>query len=201
MNNNNIKYLSYSIVLTIGILFMGCRPYVPTPKPRGYFRVDFPEKAYQTFSNDSFPFTFDYPKYATITKDSNSLDDKENPYWLNVYIPNFDATIYLSYKKIDSKQSLETLVEESFKLSGKHDVKADYIKTPPIKTSKGNEGFLYIIGGNAASAYQFFLTDEKHSAMRGSLYFNVAPNADSLAPMYDFLKKDLDVLIESFEFK
>lgn len=187
--------------LLIVFVFEQCRPYIPTPKPRGYFRVDFPEKAYQKFDSDSFPFSFDYPTYAVITKDSNLVKNDETPYWLNVYVPSLDATIYLSYKQITSDQSLDKLVDESFFLSGKHDVKADYIKTPTIITSKGNKGFLYIIGGNAASAYQFFITNEKTSAMRGSLYFNVAPNADSLAPMYDFLKEDLDVLIESFEFK
>ncbi len=112
-----------------------------------------------------------------------------------------DATIYLSYKEIKPNQTLEQLLNESFKLTEKHEVRADFIKTPPITTSKGYKGFLYVVGGNAASAYQFFITNEKTAAMRGSLYFNVSPNADSLAPMYDFLKKDLDVLIESFEFK
>lgn len=198
------NYSSLWIILgtiLVVILFAQCRPHIPSPKPRGYFRVDFPEKKYQKFDVDTFPFSFEYPVYAQITRDSNLNKEADNPYWINVYIPSMDATIYLSYKEIKSNQTLEQLLNESFKMTEKHEVRADFIKTPPITTSKGYKGFLYVVGGNAASAYQFFITNEKTSAMRGSLYFNVSPNADSLAPMYDFLKKDLDVLIESFEFK
>lgn len=197
------KYQGLFILLStmIVLLFGQCRPYIPTPKPRGYFKVEFPEKQYQTFDVDSFPFSFDYPVYAQITRDSNLMKEAENPYWINVYIPSMDATIYLSYKEINRNQTLEQLVNESFVMSEKHGVKADYIKTPPITTEKGYKGFLYVVGGDAASAYQFFLTNEQTAAMRGSLYFNVSPNADSLSPMYDFLKKDLDVMIETFEFK
>lgn len=199
MNKRRLFAVCFCFIVIF--LFEQCRPYVPTPKPRGYFKVEFPEKKYQAFDVDSFPFSFDYPVYAQITQDSNMIKEADNPYWINVYIPSMDATIYLSYKEISERQSLQQLVNESFKMSEKHNVKADYIKTPPITTPKGYKGFLYVIGGDAASAYQFFLTNESTAAIRGSLYFNVSPNADSLSPMYDFLKEDLDVLIETFEFK
>ena len=53
--------------------------------------------------------------------------------------------------------------------------------------------------GNVASNYQFFLTDSTNRFFRGAMYFNMRPNADSLQPVTDFVKADLEVLIESFE--
>lgn len=200
MNKSKQILLAISLIGMV-LLFGQCRPYTPFPKPRGYFRVNFPEKSYQKFDVDSFPFSFNYPVYGQITQDTNLIKDADNPYWINVYIPSMDATIYLSYKEVNQHQSLEQLVNESFKMSEKHEVKADFIKTPAITTAKGYKGFLYVVGGDAASAYQFFITNDETAAMRGALYFNVSPNADSLAPMYDFLKADLDEMIESFEFK
>lgn len=194
------KYFPYIILLCTIALIYSCRPNVPYPKPRGYFRVEMPQKAYQDFNDQKFPFAFRYPHYGVITQDSNVIKEYNNPYWINVYIPNFDATIYLSYKKIDNTTSIDQLINESFKLSYKHDIKADYIKSPDIKTANGYNGVFFTVGGDAASAYQFFITDEKEHFMRGSLYFNTPPNADSLKPMYEFLKTDLDTLIHSFLF-
>lgn len=196
------KNFLYSCLLILSIILFGqCRPYTPIPKPRGYFHIDLPEKTYQTFDVDSFPYKFDYPVYAQITRDTNMVDQADNPFWINVHIPAFDATIYLSYKEITPDQPLERLVDESFFMTEKHQVRADYIRTPTIQTAKGYKGYFYEVGGNAASAYQFFISDEKTAAIRGALYFNVTPNADSLKPLYDFVRKDMDKLLETFEFK
>lgn len=182
------------------ITFAQCRPQESYPKPRGYFRVEFPQKGYQSFSDSIFPFSFRYPVYGQITQDSNIVKEYNNPYWINVYLPNFDATIYLSYKKIDKSSPFDVLVNESFKLTYKHDIRADYIKSPEVVTDNGYKGVYFIVGGDAASAYQFFISDEEKHFMRGSLYINATPNADSLQPMYKFLKEDLDTLIQSFKF-
>jgi gliding motility-associated lipoprotein GldD len=60
-------------------------------------------------------------------------------------------------------------------------------------------GILYDIKGDAASNTQFFLTDSTHNFIRGALYFEVHPNKDSLAPVLEFINKDLVHLIETFE--
>jgi len=194
------RYFAVGAVLFSSFLLVQCRPQEPYPKPRGYFRVEMPTKGYKDFNDAAFPFSFRYPQYGTITQDSNVVKEYNNPYWINVYLPDFDATIYLSYRKIDTQTPFEVLVNESFKLSYKHDIKADYIKSPDIETKQGYKGVYFTVGGDAASAYQFFISDEKQHFMRGSLYFNTTPNADSLRPMYNFLKEDLDTLIHSFQF-
>lgn len=193
------KYLLIPALITI--LFVSCRPNTPIPKPRGYFRYEFPEHAYQTFDSASFPFTFEYPVYGKIAEDVNLNKEENSPYWINVTFPQWDATIYLSYKEITAANPLDKLVSESYKLSAKHDVRADYINTPQFKTRNGLSGVFYNVGGNAASAYQFFITDKSKHFLRGALYFNVPPNADSLMPATEFLKKDMEQLVETLRFK
>ena len=43
------------------------------PKPRGYFKIELPEKRYQVFNQPGYPYTFEYPLYARIIKDSTFL--------------------------------------------------------------------------------------------------------------------------------
>jgi hypothetical protein len=48
---------------------------------------------------------------------------------------------------------------------------------------------------------QFFLTDTTRHFFRGALYFNTQARPDSLAPVTAFLKEDIAVMINSFEWK
>jgi gliding motility-associated lipoprotein GldD len=63
-------------------------------------------------------------------------------------------------------------------------------------------GLVYeISGSDAASTYQFYLTDSTKNFVRGALYFDLVPNNDSLAPVIDFLKKDVEHMITTFRWK
>ena len=62
-------------------------------------------------------------------------------------------------------------------------------------------GIMYEIKGNAASPFQFFATDSTKHFLRGSMYFNVYPNKDSLAPVFDFVQSDIKHLIETIKWK
>ncbi len=193
-------YFYILLLITIGVF--ACRPTEFTPKPKGYFRIELPTvHKYQSFEKSDFPFSFEYPVYGEITKDTNLNLQENAPYWINVNIPDYGATIYLSYKAITPENSLLRLISESYNLSFKHDKRADYIKTPEFITPNGYHGLGYEVGGNAASAYQFHITDSTKHFIRGSLYFNVSPNADSLKPAIDFLKIDVDHLINTLKFK
>jgi hypothetical protein len=73
----------------------------PTLPKRGYYKIDFPERAYTSFQKEGFPYTFEYPVYAQVVKDSTYFDrDLQNPYWINIDFPQFSARIFLSYKAI-----------------------------------------------------------------------------------------------------
>ncbi|MDP4963484.1 MAG: gliding motility lipoprotein GldD, partial [Salibacteraceae bacterium] len=60
-------------------------------------------------------------------------------------------------------------------------------------------GIVYDFKGETASDLQFFLTDSTNHFLRGSLYFNVYPNKDSLAPVIDYVKTDINHMLESFK--
>ena len=52
-------------------------------------------------------------------------------------------------------------------------------------------GILYDIKGDAASPIQFMLTDSVHHVLRGALYFDAVPNKDSIAPVLNYVRKDI----------
>lgn len=168
-----------------------------TPKPRGYFRIDMPERHYSLFDT-AFPYMFEKPDYSSITKDPYSLDEK---YWINLNFLPFNATLHISYKQVDG--NLITYLEDAHKLVTKHIPKADAIYDSLIVDRDRNVfGLVYEIeGSGAASPYQFFLTDSIAHFVRGALYFNTVPNNDSLEPVIDFIKDDIEHLINTFQWK
>ncbi len=173
-----------------------------TPKPRGYFKIVFPEKSYQHFDNGSCPFTFDFPKYGLINRDTVFLDTvPDNECWFNITFPSLNGNLYLSYKPINEKNSLDKLIEDSHELTFKHTVKADFIDENVLHTPYHVSGILYDVGGNAASALQFFVTDSSKHFLRGSLYFYNTPNADSIAPVVKFLRPDVLNLVSTLRWK
>ncbi|HEY1163824.1 MAG TPA: hypothetical protein VGE90_01625 [Chitinophaga sp.] len=174
-----------------------------TPKPRGYFNISFPAKEYRVFDKPGYPYTFEYPVYANITQDSSFFGETpENPYWINVEFPSLNGKIYMSYKEIGKhSNTLEKLVNDAFKMTYKHTYKADYIDEKDIHTPNGVSGLFYEVGGNAASAKQFFATDSSSHFLRGALYFDATPNADSLAPVHKFLQEDMLHLVETLKWK
>lgn len=167
------------------------------PKPRAYFRIDLPEKKYQHLDS-IYPFIFDYPVYSTISQDKNSPNEQN---WINLDFNKFKGSLHLSYKKVDG--NLVKYMEDTRTMAFKHIPKANAIDNRLIINEKSRVfGLIYEISGSgAASPYQFFITDSVNHFLRGALYFNMIPNNDSLAPVIDFLKQDIEHLIQTFEWK
>lgn len=191
-----------SCILLLIALISACNsPY--TPKPKGYFAIEFPEKRYQSFDQPGYPYSFEYPAYSVITRDTSFFGDKpENPWWINIDIPQFEGRIYISYKQIMNKHQIDSLAEDAYKMAHKQHVDISTgIEDSLMKTPQGAEGIYYTLKGNTATANQFFLTDSVHHFLRGALYFNATPNEDSLGIVNDFLKKDLLHLINTLKWK
>jgi gliding motility-associated lipoprotein GldD len=196
--------LRYSFLFATIVLLISCRPEVYSPKPRGYFKIDLPaEHSYTLFNDPSFPYSFEYPSYyAHIIKDTSFFGQKpENPYWLYIDFPSLDARIYMSYKAISEKYSLSKLLNDSHELSYFNTKKADYIQENTYDNHHGVAGIFYTLGGNSASAYQFIATDSIRNFIRAGLYFNVTPNADSLKPVTDFLRLDMEHMVYTMRWK
>jgi gliding motility-associated lipoprotein GldD len=172
-----------------------------TIKRKGYFKIDFPAHQYQRFDQPGYPYTFEYPVYAKIIKDTTFFESKpENDYWINVDFPQFSGKIYMSYKEV-GKNDFAKLVNDAFTLTYKHTSKATEITDSLMRTPGGISGVFFSVGGNAATAKQFFVTDSVKHFLRGALYFDAAPNVDSLGIVNDFLQEDMKHLINSLQWK
>ena len=185
--------------LFIGILIACNSPY--TYKKKGYFRIDFPEKKYQLFDQLGYPYTFEYPTYAVISKDSTFFDTKAGDWWINIDVPQFHSRIYISYKDIKSN-NFDSLVSDGYKMAYKqHTDVASSINDTFMVTPNGVEGVFFTLGGNTATANQFFLTDSTRHFLRGALYFDATPNEDSLSIVNGFLRQDLKHLINTLKWR
>jgi len=212
---------SFSItsLLLFLLIILGCNS-VYTSRPKGYFQIDFPKHNYTLFNRPGFPYSFEYPTYARIIQDSTYFDaSPENPYWINVDFPQFGARIFLSYKlvggkapyKVKDKEGIyrdsigvnqfDRMVNDAFNLTNKNQVMSTSIKDSLFHTPNGITGIFFRVGGNAATAKQFFVSDTTKNFLRGALYFDATPNYDSLKPVQDFLQVDMDHLINTFRWK
>ena len=191
------KYYRVFLASILIIALTACTQSDYSPKPRGYFRIDLPEKQWMTY--DSFQYYhFEYPHYAQVILDpfGNKQDE-----WANIVFPQFKAILHLSYKQIHN--NLNVLTEESRSLSLQHLPKANSITDSLFYLPKNNSfGMIYQINGKGvASPIQFYLSDSTNHFIRGALYFNFRPNNDSTAPLINFLKNDILHFIQSVKWE
>jgi gliding motility-associated lipoprotein GldD len=110
------------------------------------------------------------------------------------------ATLFLNYSPI--KSNLDSLLNDAYKMPYKHISKAESIPEK-VFINQANQayGTLFSVVGNAASQYQFFLTDSTKHFLVGSVYFYAKPNYDSLYPAVNYLKKDIVHLMETLKWQ
>jgi len=180
------------------LILISCSNDNYSPKPRGYFRIELPQKKYQLFDSLNYPYSFEYPVYAQVEPYRGVTAEK---YWINLVFPKFKAEIHISYKKVHN--NLDTLLQDAETLANKHIPKATNINYFKILDDKAKVyGLIYeILGNDVASPYQFYLTDSTSNYLRGSLYFNITPNNDSLSPVIDFIKEDINYFIKTFRWR
>lgn len=183
-------------VLFLCTILVGCGKKAQ-PKPYGYFRIDIPEHEYVEVNNLG-PYSIEKSVHCHPDKTDNTHATKADE-WINLVYPTLNAKIHLSYKRIN-ESTFQQVTEESHSLAYKHTVRADAIQ----ESYYGNDtthvyGILYEMKGNAASPAQFYVTDSVHNFLRGSLYFNHTPNADSIAPAANYVLQDMIHLIETLE--
>ncbi len=191
-----IRLLTSILVISFfSLTFFSCKE-TTTPRPRGYFRVDLPPHDYSRFDSTSFPYAFDFSKSAQILP----RNEKGENYWIDLNYPTLNANIYCSYKPVRS--DLFELSEDSRNIVYKHAVRADAISEVAYENQDRKVyGILYELSGNAATPYQFILTDSTKHFFRAALYFESTPNKDSIAPIAQYIQEDIVRLMESFEWK
>jgi len=196
-----LQYFALLMTVTGMLLLTSSCNSTFTPKPRGYYQVTFPEKKYKLFDEPGYPYSFEYPVYSNVIKDTTFFGEAtENPWWINVEFPQFSGKIYLSYKQVGQNR-FEKLLNDAFNLTNKHSQKAYSIDDSLMRTPNRVTGMFFRVGGDVATSYQFFLTDTTRHFIRGALYFEATPNQDSLSPMNNFVAEDMRHLINTFRWK
>ncbi|WP_410222003.1 gliding motility lipoprotein GldD [Pedobacter sp.] len=187
------------MLFLLTLLVSSCgNDHVSTPKPKGYSRLYFPEKRYRLYDAEA-PYSFEYPVYASL---SNDQDKNAKKWWKNMNFTQFNGVLHLTYYENFSAKDYNEMTENARVLAMKHTIKADLIDQKRINyPDKKVYGIYYSIEGNTASSVQFFLTDSLHHYLRGALYFNERPQYDSIQPVINFIKQDIDKMIATFKWK
>lgn len=183
-------------ICLLGLCFcVSCAEY--TPKPRGYFRIEPSPAAYQPLPLDDLPYTFDVSTGVTV--ELPPIGDPAG--WINLSYPLLGAKIYCSYLTI-TPSTLETVMEESRRLVVRQSQNANAITEQSyINPDAKVYGYVYQLDGASVSPIQFTLTDSLSNFFRGSLIYDHRPNADSIAPVTQYIHADIIELIQSFNWK
>ncbi len=169
-----------------------------TPKPKGYNRIDLPSQTYQALQEDH-PYTFEFSQHAKIRPDSSTI---AQPHWINILYPKLGANVQLTYKSINGNQKmLNDLIEDARKLTSKHQIKAYSIEETEVRTPSGDIASVFELQGEIPSQFQFYVTDSTKHFLRGALYFRTATQNDSLAPVIEFVKKDIVHILNTLKWK
>lgn len=188
----------YSFVfLLFGICFLltSCdRDYLP--KPLGYNRLELPEASYRPLP-DTFPYRFEYSQHAKLLDDTSAFNER---YWIQIYYPLLKSNVHITYKPLKNNQKLlKEFLDDAYKLTAKHQIKAYAINEVITKTPGGKTAVIAELEGEVPSQFQFTITDSSRNFLRGALYFNTKVQNDSLQPAIDYMKQDIMQMINTFE--
>lgn len=186
------------ILLLIGILGACSSTDNYVPKPHAYPKLSLPHKKYFKFESNDCPFTFNIPHYGIMLPDENAKGKN----WYNLHFPTLNATLHLTYYNFKNWETYDSLLADSRSLVNKHLQKAEDIIEEPVSNYNSKvHGLVFHIQGNTATNLNFFTTDSSKHFLRGALYFNKQTQTDSIYPVFQFLEKDVNEILKSFEWK
>lgn len=194
MNRKKSILILGSLLVAIGMV--ACSEEVTTPRPPGYFRIELPPQEYDTAISENFSFL---KSTAAELKKVNNTNGQKG-YYLELFYKKLKATYYFSYFPTDT--NLSKLIDDCHALAYNHTGKADDIVPVKIDYPTNDvHGLIYEFKGNAATPIQFYITDSTNHFLRGSLYFYAKPNFDSIQPVLEFVRKDLDRALSTLKWK
>lgn len=188
------------IILAAVLLLASCADPDYSPKPSAYLRIDMPSHAYQLVDTAALPFTFERSTASQLTIKKDTPAEQ----YIDITYPQYaGAVVYLTYKRLASPDALQGQVDTAYRLLSQHfdystgvrDQMIDYPQDRVYTTT------YQITGSRAASPYQFYATDSAQHFLRGSLFFSVTPNNDSLAPVIQYIEADITHLLETLKWR
>lgn len=189
-----------SVILLLSALLpafcVSCTQY--TPKPRGYFRIELPAHVYGPLPEENLPYVFRISRYAEVELSPAG----ESGGWIRLSYPQLRAKIYCSYFPV-TPATLGRAENECRMLAVRQSKSPDLLQELEYGDKETSVyGWLFFMpDGESASPLQFMVTDSVSHFFRGALYYDCALNADSLAPVTEYLKQDVVQLIQSFSWR
>lgn len=191
-----IKFFKSSLILLVSVLFLSVSCSTkerPIPKPPTYLELIFPERVYNSYT-DECGYSYTKPGYFSVKNSASSSCNR------NIDFEGLNGTLFIS--RIDMDTSLAAYVNYSIDKVDEHKVKATAIfDTTFIHQEKRVFGTFFELQGNVASPFQFYVTDSTDRFINGVVYFNTRPNYDSIKPVLDFVKEDLYRFINTLEWE
>lgn len=167
------------------------------PKPYGYVRLAMPDTCYADAVPAGYPYRFDVSCNAEVLPVRGEHGER---YWIDLHYPALNATVHCSYQRV--RGNLRELTDDAIRFVYRH---ASHASSIPEQGYENREarvyGVLFDLEGNTASSMQFFVTDSVRHFFRAAAYCDCVPNADSLAPVYEYLHEDVVRIVESFEWR
>jgi len=178
-----------------------------TPKPRIYPKIEYPERKNISFKKDFCDFSFEHPDYMMFEQDTVFINrSAPNSCWFNLKLPSLNGTLHFTYTNLNKCDTLSNCLHkvynDAYQMAHEHVSKANSLEDFIISNPEKNVyGVLFNIEGHVASPFQIVMTDSINHALRAALYFNSRPEADSMAPVIEFVKADIMGILNSFEWK
>ena len=192
--------MKHSPLLLLPLLWLSCTE-APVARPDGFMRIGLPSTEAYAPLNEAAPFGIDINAQAKVIvkevlTEEGTEQAREGEYWLDIVYPSILSTVQFTYKPVNN--NLEALVRDAQQLAYKHTVKASGMREQFFEyRDKKVYGLYYELSGASATTTQFYATDSTEHFLRGVLYHYSAPNADSLAPVTQFMREEILQLIST----
>jgi gliding motility-associated lipoprotein GldD len=180
-----------ALTLSLSLLFMACGyDYVPTPRPHGYPRIDVPaqnSRSYDSFESGNCPFRFEYPDFGEVVR------LEEDSCWVSIRYDRYDLTWHITHRNVPRSGKDKAAHFEDFRrLVYKHSKKSSRIEENLFQLDHGS-GFLFEIYGEVGTPAQIFFSDpQEENLLIMSFYFQDATARDSLQPITQYMKEELN---------
>jgi gliding motility-associated lipoprotein GldD len=189
-----IKF-TFSFVGIVMLISCGNKE-LPIPKPPTFLNIELPSHNYKKY-NTACPYEFDL---STLYEIRDVYEGKTLTCHKDILLGKLNGTLHFSYIVMDKQ--LKEYINYAIDKVDEHKIKATAIEDNQIIRKKDKVyGTFFELKGDVASPFQFYLTDSVSRFISGVVYMNARPNYDSIKPSLDYIKKDINQLINTFKWK
>jgi gliding motility-associated lipoprotein GldD len=189
--------MKHSLFLVLFTLLCSCSE-DPVARPNGLMRIGLPAQLEYGDLPFEAPFDVKINAEAKAIEKEVLSDANTQEFWMDLAYPSILSTVQFTYKPVT--ENLEELVRDAQQLAYKHTVKASGMREQFFAYPEERVyGLYYEFSGASATTTQFYATDSSRHFVRGVLYHYSTPNADSLAPVTQFMREEILKMIGTLQ--